>query len=142
MIPVVPHPFRVFPDHLIAIEVHLILRPMPGVASPHEVFVLDQQARFVGDVEPSIGHRTDAKTKTVPVHFMRDLDEQLPYPGFVPRQSAREWIFKETVQSDIGDTKEIKPAVQIGSSGRDREGVVSYTEYQLYCFTCVDCGQN
>jgi hypothetical protein len=49
MVPIVPHSFGVFANHLIGIKMHLILGTVPVVARPDKILVLDQQASFVGD---------------------------------------------------------------------------------------------
>ena len=88
MVPVVPHPFFVFLNHLLGVKMHLILRAVPGVAGPNKIFILNQQTGLVGDVEPLIGHWTDAEAKTVPVHLVRDFDEKFPDPCLIPWQCA------------------------------------------------------
>src|ERR1039457_3363736 len=48
MIPVVAHPLAVLTDHLPGVEAHLVLRAVPGVSGPYEIFVLRSEERRVG----------------------------------------------------------------------------------------------
>src|SRR5437667_4072839 len=51
------------------------------------------------------------------MHFMRDLDEQLPYPSFVPGQGPGKRVFKEPVKRDVRTAHEVDAAVEVGSLG-------------------------
>ena len=128
MVPVVPHPFRVFANHLGGVKMHLILGAVPIVAGPDKIFVLNQQASFIRDVEPLIRYRTDAEPKTIPVHLARNLDEQFADPRLIPRQGARQRIFKKPMERDVRTAHEVDVAVQVCAPGGGIEAELPHAE--------------
>ena len=87
---------------------------MPGFAGPNEVFVLNQQAGFVGNFEPFLGGGPDAKAHRIPVHLLGNINQKFAHPLLVPRQDTRGGVFKEAMQGDVGAAHEVGLAVQIG----------------------------
>ena len=120
MVPVVLHPFPVFANHLGGVKMHLILGAVPIVPGPDKIFVLNQQASFIRDVEPLIRYRTDAEPKTVPVHLVRNLD--------IPRQGAGERIFKKPMERDVRTAHEVDVAVEICAPGGGIEAELPHAE--------------
>src|SRR5262249_31075250 len=64
----------------------------------------------------------------VPVHLVRNLDKQFPYPRFVPWQRTGKWIFKKTVERDVGTAHEVHTAVEICSFGSGIEAEFPHAE--------------
>src|SRR5215467_4416467 len=88
----------------------------------------DQQTCFVSDVQPSIRYWANAEPEAVPVHLVWNFDKQFPYPRLVPWQGTRKWIFKKTVERDVGTAHEVHTAVEICSFGSGIEAEFPHAE--------------
>ena len=114
VIPVVAHPVLVLADHLVGVVRARVALVPARAAGPDEELVLDQQAHLVADVQPAVRHRPDAEPEIVPVHFLRQIAQQLAHPGFVPGQVLAERVLEEPVQRDVRAAQVIDLAVQVG----------------------------
>src|SRR5215475_9910370 len=128
MIPIVPYPLPILLNHLVAIEMNLILRTMPITPCPDEVLVLNQQACFISDVQPAIRNGTDTKTEAVPMHRVRNIHEQFTYPVFIPRQISGNRICKKPVQCDVRATHEIHMSIEVSPLGGGIEAKLTHSE--------------
>jgi hypothetical protein len=97
---------------------HLVLLPDLVVERlaviPDRKFVLEQEPRLVGNIQPALRRRADADSERIPLHALRDIDKKLAHPGIVPGQVAGGWIGKEPVQRNAGSAKIDDVAVQDG----------------------------
>ena len=98
-----------------------VKRPMEaalpvGMPGPDEELVLDQQSRLVSDFQPSVRDRADTEPESVPMHLLRDVDQQFAHPILAPRQAAAFRVLEEPVQRDVGTAQEVDLAIQVRTS--------------------------
>ena len=96
--------------------------------APDGELVLQQNARFVGDVQPLLRRRSDAHAEGVPVHLLGDLHEEPSHPGLVPRQPAALRIAEEAVQGDARPAQVDDLAVEHRPAVRRAEAELAHAE--------------